>query len=171
MQTLILTNRQRRHPLQSTGNPATDYRWNWVSLALALLWLATLAAWWRSSRCNSSHAEKVKTQAAPPAVSAPGIAETRRAFQQACRENNAQAARRHLLEWAHATWPQDPPKGLNALASRLDDAALKPLLNQLDRACYTDSVWQGAALQELKSLSNGDKQVVPAGMKLAGLYP
>ena len=104
-------------------------------------------------------------------MSAPRVAEARKAFQQACRENNAQAARRHLLDWARATWPQDPPAGLKALAERMDDGAFKPLLNQLDRACYTDGIWQGAPLLELKTLSSGEKQVMPTGMKLAALYP
>ena len=99
------------------------------------------------------------------------MAEARKAFRQACRQNDAQSARRHLLEWAHATWPHDPPKGLNALASRLDDAALTPLLKQLDRACYANGVWQGEKLLELKQLSVGKNQGTQTDLQLAGLYP
>jgi hypothetical protein len=150
-------------------NSGTNYRWNWISLVFALLWLGTLAAWWYSNRRSPKN---LPNQNSPttPAVSAPRIAEARKAFQQACRENNAQAARRHLLGWAQAAWSQDPPFGLKNLAERLADKKLKPLLNQLDRACYTDGVWDGAALQELKELKERDGQLAPSGLKLAGLY-
>ena len=155
---------------QRPENPATNYRWNWVSLVLALLWLATLAGWWRSSRRNSNHPAKLKPQATTQAAAAPGMVEARKAFRHACQQNDAHAARRHLLAWANATWPHDPPGGLNALATRLDDAALTPLLKQLDRACYADGLWQGQALLELKALSGADKDVAQTGMQLAGLY-
>lgn len=155
-------------PMATTG---TDYHWNWISLAFALLWLGTLIAWWLSSRRNSKQPANLNTQTTTPPASTHDMSEARKAFHQACRENDAQAARRHLLEWAHATWPQYPPRGLKALADRLDDAALKPLLNELDRACYANGVWQSNALLELKTLHSKEKQTAPAGMELAGLYP
>ncbi len=151
-----------------TDNSTVNFRWNWISLVFAILWLGTLTAWWLSSR---RHAKQVTSQPTTPAVSAPRMAQARKAFQQACRESDAQAARRHLLEWAHATWPQDPPAGLKALAERLDDETFKPLLNQLDRACYTDGVWQGAALLELRALNERNNRPASTDLKLAGLYP
>ena len=157
--------------IQTSENSGTDYRWNWISLVFAILWLSTLAAWWVSSRRHPKQSPDLNKQPTAPAVSAPRVAEARKAFLQACRENNAQAARRHLLDWARATWPHNPPAGLKALAERLDDEKFKPLMNQLDRACYTDGAWQGAALQELKELREGNRQLAPAGLKLAGLYP
>ena len=156
---------------QHEGNPTSHDRWSWISLAFAILWLGTLAAWWRSSKRNSRKQPGLNTLPATPTVSAPRLNEARKSFQQACQDNNPQSARRHLLEWAHANWPHDPPIGLKALAERLDDQALKPLLNQLDRACYTDSVWQGTALSKLKTLSDKNRQVGQAETKLAGLYP
>jgi len=149
--------------------PAND-RWKWLSLALALLWLGTLATWWRSSRRNAAPAGKATTQPAAPVPSAPRIAEARKAFWQACRDNNAQAARRHLLDWALASWPTSPPAGLKALGERLGDAAYKPLLNQLDRACYAGGEWQGKALLELKTLDTREP-VAKKEPALAGLYP
>ena len=155
---------------QAPENVGTNYRWIWLSFVFAILWLGTLAAWWVSSRRSPKNSLNLN-QPTAPVVSAPRMAEARKAFQQACRENNAPAARRHLLDWAHATWPQDPPAGLKALAERLEDEKFKPLLNQLDRACYTDGAWQGTALQELKELNERDRQLAPRGLKLAGLYP
>lgn len=156
---------------QATENTNTKYHWNWISLAFALLWLATLAAWWLSNRIHAKQATSPDIQPAMDVVSVPRSAEARKAFQQSCRENDTKSARRHLLEWACATWPNDPPVGLMALAERLDDAAYEPLLNQLDRACYTDGVWQGELLlKSLKKLSGKQSEIQPLP-KLASLYP
>src|SRR5512143_1770400 len=156
-------------PQQVENAPASD-RWNWSSVVFASLWLATLAAWWYSSRRNTTPAGKATAQPAAPVPSAPRIAEARKAFWQACRDNDAHAARRHLLDWAQASWPSSPPAGLKALAERLDNAAYRPLLNQLDRACYAGGEWQGKPLLELKTLDDG-KPVEKKEMALAGLYP
>ena len=156
--------------LNATENSSTNDRWNWISLVFAILWLGTLMAWWLSSRRHAKQPPARNSEPMTPAVSAPRVAEARKAFQQACRNNDAPAARRRLLDWAHATWPQDPPTGLKALAERLDDETFKPLLHRLDRACYTDGKWQGAALLELKTLPAREKPAAPSGMKLAGLY-
>lgn len=155
--------------LQGTESSTTNYRWAWISLFFALLWLGTLAAWWRSNRRNAKNPPNA--QPATPTVSAPRIAEARKAFQQACHNNDAPAARRHLLDWARATWPQDPPIGLKALAERMSDDRFKPLLGELDRACYADGEWQGTALLDLKSLDNGDRTPARTETELAGLYP
>ncbi|OIR06581.1 hypothetical protein GALL_111860 [mine drainage metagenome] len=153
-------------------NAATNQVWMWLSLTFALLWLGTLAAWWRSS------AQRVATnkltsdkQAVMSATSAPRMTEARQAFWQACRDNDPQAARRQLLDWARTTWPQDPPIGLKSLAERLDETTMKPLLSQLDRACYTNEAWQGAALLNLKKLSNQQRPVTQKMSELDSLYP
>ena len=156
-------------PTQAPKNSGTNYRWIWASLVLALLWLGTIVAWWISSRRLPKNPPSLNWPAAP-VMSAPRLAEARKAFLQASRENNAQAARRHLLDWARAAWPQDPPAGLKTLADQMDDEVFKPLLKELDRACYTDGAWQGEALlKSLKKLSRKqpDSQPMP---KLSGLY-
>jgi hypothetical protein len=120
--------------------------WQWVSLALALLWLATILVWWYSRR-----------RVQPPAVPAASGVESAnvnaghafRAFRQACLENDAPAARRHLIAWAGSVWPIEPPTGLHALSRRLSDDKLTDALMQLDRACYTEDAWQGATLAAL----------------------
>lgn len=105
-----------------------------------------------------------------PAVPEPNHART--AFQQACRENDPQMARRHLLAWAHAVWPDDPPIGIKSIAARIGEPALEPLLQQLDRACYTGSEWQGQPLLDaLPSLSGKGKPAASTAAKLAPLYP
>lgn len=144
--------------------------WQWFSLVLGLLWLATLLVWWYSRRRNvvpvkQADKQQDKQQQAIPAGSA------FKAFQQACRANDPHAARRHLLAWASAIWRDDPPLGLNELSRRLQDERVNHALRQLDRACYTGKAWLGADL----ALSISEKPVQTAESKsspaLPELYP
>lgn len=124
--------------------------WHWISLIFVVLWLATLLAWWLSRRRAPS--VSVPTPApAPPVRQSESQARDR--FQSACRINDPVAARRALLEWAQARWPDAPPAGLRALAGRLDDPEVDTLLIDLDRACFAGGQWNGSALaQALKRL-------------------
>lgn len=144
--------------------------WPWISLALGLLWLTTLAAWWHARRAGPRPVHSAATPAGPDT---PKAGAARKAFRQACADNDAAAARRHLLEWARAASPSDPPAGLNALARRLDDASLSALLRDLDRACYAGGEWRGDALAEaLKSLPGGrGAGAAKPASALAPLYP
>lgn len=158
-------------PAHDSGSVTTSYRWAWISLALAMLWLATLTAWWRSRRRSPKRpAAELGGLAAAPIV--PRMDEARKAFRQACRENSPQAARRHLLDWARAAWPQDPPIGLKAISERLDQPDFKALLAQLDRACYAGGEWQGKSLLEtLATLPDRSEPNVRPAPGLASLYP
>lgn len=145
-------------------------RWRWLSLGLGALWLGTAAAWWFSRRRGRGRA--LDTPGATTPAQPVAAADARQAFRQACRVDDPHAARRHLLEWARAAWPHDPPLGLQALADRLDDARLQTLLKQLDRACYAGGAWEGALLAaELKTLAGGAKGPPGNAPVLAGLYP
>lgn len=145
------------------------YLWAWISLGLALLWVITMLIWWGSKR-RQPKLQTVATQP-PDSTALPSATAARKAFQQACRDNNPQAAKQHLLDWATAIWPQNPPAGILALAERLNDPNLKPLLAQLDRACYGGEKWEGSALlHALDSMT--DKTTAPvSSSELADLYP
>jgi hypothetical protein len=95
-------------------------------------------------------------------------------FHEACRRNDAPAARRNLLAWVSAAWPEDPAPGLGALAKRLGDPTLAHQLLELDRACYGGDSWDGQAL--LAALHNLPPRPVKTGGGgdgggLAPLYP
>jgi hypothetical protein len=79
----------------------------------------------------------------------------RKAFRQACHDNDAAAARRHLLDWASVVWPHDPPAGLNALARRVPDPDAASLLRELDRACYAGGDWHGEPLAKALTILGG----------------
>ncbi len=157
---------------KNTKNMDTSIPWHWVSLGLGTLWLTTLAAWWykskRSTQKNSHHSADALT-APSNTLSA---TEARKSFQQACQNNTPQPARHALLAWASATWPDNPPTGLNALVQRLNDSQLSILLRDLDRACYTSTTWEGNTLANtLTKLPTAEKNVTVDKSQLGALYP
>jgi hypothetical protein len=156
--------------IPSTATAATGLPWPWISFGLGLLWLMTLAAWWWARRLRPRPLATLADVAVAVDPIATGIA--RKAFRQACRDNDAAAARRHLLAWSRANWPRDPPAGLNALARRLPDPALADLLRQLDRACYAGGEWRGQRLADaLAALPGEQKRPGGKATPLDGLYP
>jgi len=146
------------------NNPA----WMWLSLLLALLWLGTTVAWWRArQRVPNIRPGKVDAESRPDTVR--GGSEFK-AIKRACSDNDAQAARQHLLAWAGTAWPEDPPSGLNELSRRLDDAKLTEALRQLDRACYTGSAWQGTELAQSLPKAPAKAESAKKLNSLPGLY-
>ncbi|WP_124951425.1 BatD family protein [Sulfuriferula thiophila] len=157
---------------QNTASSMTGSSWIWISLGLGVLWLGTMFIWWRASLRKPKYPGSGDTQPAQPIITKTHVADARKAFQQACRDNNPHAARLHLIEWAGAIWSDEAPIGLKFIAERLDDKKLKSLLEQLDRACYTVTTWEGAALLEaLKSLSDKTKPAARTSSELPDLYP
>src|SRR6185437_13101863 len=117
-------------------------QWEWISIGLAIVWLATLGAWLWSRR-----AKRPGDRAARPSPRHPSVdpAKERSAFRAACEANDAHAARTHLLAWTAALWGAAPP-GINAIAARIGDGNVAELLRDLDRACYAGGTWQGGSL-------------------------
>jgi hypothetical protein len=80
-------------------------------------------------------------------VQAPPTAASLRALRQACTANDAHGAARALLDLARAQWPDDPPRGLTALALRLAEGAAA--VTGLERSLYgagEGSSWRGDTL-------------------------
>jgi hypothetical protein len=123
--------------------------WAWSTLAFALLWVVTLAAWGIARARGTPAVARPRLRRTQPLT--PAQARTR--FQAACRQDDPQAARHALLAWAEVAWPRSPPQGLEALAKRLGDTRIEALLIELDRALYRGAPWNGAplaaAVQEL----------------------
>jgi hypothetical protein len=116
--------------------------WPWIAAVLGLAWLATTILWLRARNRNFAAATgRVEASAAAPAPK-PGKALNR--LQQACKANDAKAARQALLEWAAARWPEDPPRRLETLGRRLGEPAGE-MLRTLDQELYapTPQGWDG----------------------------
>lgn len=149
---------------------ASSGPWQWVSLALVILWLGTVLAWWLSRRRTT----KAPAQSQPQVTARARIdaSEARDRFLSACKVNDAIAARRALLEWARAKWPDAPPLGLRALADKIEDANIAALLVELDRACFAGGEWNGAPLaQALNKLPTRPEKTSAPRSELAELYP
>lgn len=152
-----------------TTHESASTLWRWVSVALGLLWLITLFAWWLTWRRMRTR-KPAPAEASQTVAATPDASRARKLFQAACRDNNPQTARRELLQWAAAVMPKPVPTGLNALATNLKNPQITELLVELDRACYTGAEWQGGALAAaLTSLPRADTAKRQTA-KLAQLY-
>ncbi len=116
--------------------------WPWFigGLALLTIILATVIMQ-RSRRPVPSVMQRNATSA-----TVPNRRSAMRALRRACFANDGRAAEQALLDLARAEWPEDPPRGLSALAARLDAGGVE--IVSLDRSLYGThgSRWQGAAL-------------------------
>ena len=159
-------------PPVSGGNgrgPATGTTpWPWISLALGLLWVGTLVAWLMSRKRPRSSQPHPRVVGAVPTADA---SRARSAFQSACRENAAPAARRNLIAWANAVAPDQKIAGLSALGKRIKDSNTTRLLHDLDRACYVGGSWDGGALAAaLPQLTPRERPEAAGKPALAPLY-
>lgn len=148
----LTADRQRpvdaQQPMGETINAGAEVgllqsdRWLWISALFALLWLTTLVLWWQA---HNRRPEPVAQTGKPDR---PDVRAAQRRFQSACRSGNPQPARRALLEWAGAHWPEDPPAGLDDLIARLDDPSARRALAELDRRLYRqeEGDWDGTSL-------------------------
>ncbi len=93
-------------------------------------------------------ASRSATATAPvPVADKPLRASRARAqFQDACHRGDAAAARRALLAWAGAAWPDERVTGLQALAKRIGDPEVGTAIAELERACYAGEAWDGSTL-------------------------
>lgn len=122
---------------------ATRGWWPWVSLFLAIGWLATLIIWWLQARKKYSTAQmETRHQGS--------LSKVESQLKNCCMANNAPEAKSKLLAWAKLRWPQNPPASLTALA-RICPPALAGALDGLDRALYAKAGenWQGDNLWQL----------------------
>jgi hypothetical protein len=164
----------------------STFPWLWISLALFGLWIITLLAWWWDHRklkrhiglvvndstndsTNGSIQDSALQKSKPKKLN--DRAKEAKAFQQACYANDAIAARLHLLAWATAAWPKNPPSGISGLAQQLADPNLTSLLEQLDRACYGSVEWHGESLALALTTLPTMTKTKKANLGLDRLYP
>jgi len=150
--------------------------WPWIAGGVVLL-IIGVAAFRRRTRRKppATPAPVAARPAAPPVMPAADAGAALRALQEACERNDARAAARALLEWAVAEWPENPPRNLGAIASRLDSVAGAEV-RRLDQSLYAPggAVWNGAALGSSFRTTAVAKHPVkpkPAAGGLAPLYP
>jgi hypothetical protein len=163
--------------LKSTlSQAAIDRRWLVALLAGLAVLVVGLAAVRRRARRQGTDgiardAVDVAKPASPPM---PDRRSSLRALQEACRANDAMAAAQALLSLARVEWPDDPPRGLAALAARLKAGVAEVAV--LDRCLYGASAqasdWTGQGLWERfkGGLGPTGSRPVPARHELDDLY-
>ena len=153
-------------PETGTAAPATlaeSTLWQWISAALALLWLVTALAWWRSRRPPPAQGDERVQR----------MGRVRRDLEQACRRNDAVATKEGLLRWAGMRWQAHVPRSLGEIATRCG-TVLAEHLRMLDLHLYGRHAgqWHGAALWEAFVAEGKANQSRPdaAGSELEPLH-
>ncbi len=156
-------------PVTAALPPATGDHWFWLALLFGLGWLLTGLAWWRSRALRFRDS---LPQENPAAESERQLI---RALENACKANDAKAARQAFDRWAEFRWP-DMPSGNRR--QQLDEN-LRMLLDELDRYLFSagdNPHWAGvdflqAFRQLLTNLSQATaSKPAPLPGELAGLY-
>ena len=144
--------------------------WPWVSGALALVWLATIAVWWRGrARARQPASAEPNAKSEPKPV----VRKILRDLDAACAVSDPVAARTALLAFAEARFTANPPRSLGALAALLPDTVGAEVL-ALEAQIYgaAAGVWRGdalrAVLSDLSTVGLAPQQA--AGEPLLPLY-
>ena len=131
----------------ATTSPRAPSLRVWQALAAVgfLLWLATLALWWRS--------RPQPLVVAPNAALPADVSAHRAAFLRAAALGELAGAERALVAWARNERPD--VRNLGELARRLDDAAQRDALAALQKARYAGGSTQGVGTQLDRAFKGG----------------
>jgi hypothetical protein len=144
--------------------------WPWLSGALAVAWLATVALWWRA-RASASRAPA--TAAAPKSgARPPPLRKILRDLASACAVNDAAAARNALLDYADVRFTPNSPRSLGALAALLPQSVAREVL-ALEAHIYGAAAgpWRGDGLEaQLRDLDVAQAPERAAAEPLLPLY-
>jgi hypothetical protein len=142
--------------------------WRRVSEGLIALWVLTVAAWWWSRR-----PEKKLREPEPPPIYKQQ-AKFLKAARKAALVEDQSTVKSALLGWARLQWPDDAPRSIGDLASRVSDP-LATELNTLCSATYgpNGESWNGKRLAKaLRSFGvNSDDNQVRNDDELPPLMP
>jgi len=118
--------------------------WPWLTMLVLMAFLANLFFRWRGTRNRNAPTTPPSTPPVKPGQSGGNALHD---FEHACQQNDPHRAREALLDWASATWSDDPPQGLDRLATRLGPQATDPLAG-IDRALYAPKgdAWDGTGV-------------------------
>ena len=116
--------------------PQSLFLWQGISATLALLCLVTLSLLIRCKKSQPTKAQGISPQDIN--------AFSDRALRQACKTvssaelspSSVAIFREHLLRWAQTQWPE---LSINQLTAMPCYESIKPMLTQLEKACWSDS--------------------------------
>ena len=130
-----------------------DTFWQRATEFLAVAWLLTIVAWYWSSRSTPRRPRQRREPEVP--VAQADQARLLKNARKSAVAHDAPEVRALLIDWARLEWPDDPPRSVGAIATRVSEP-LAAELRRLSGASYgpVGRDWDGAALaQALKSFS------------------
>mgnify|MGYP000076603733 FL=1 len=143
------------NPLQQkAGNTEIVYQsnpfWLWMSLVLSIVWLLTLAAFWRlRQKYQYLNQQQKQSETAPQTRVNKQEKATFKALTEACRSQDLHNTRQAMIDWAQSYWPDERIYSLNDICDHVGDDPIKTCLQQLDNAIYgnrKDQSWNGQGL-------------------------
>jgi hypothetical protein len=116
--------------------------WFWISLALLVLWLMTLALFFAS---------RSKPRATPQTKPLPPPNNNEKYLQllyDACHQNDAHKAAENLVQWASCYYKQPLLSGLSHVLNHINDEAVVKAINELEAVQYSADThgWNGEPL-------------------------
>ena len=157
--------------LPATGDTGIETRHYWqlggaLGVVMLLVGLLMVRRRRKSEAPDPRAAQRAGTDTAQPVRSNDNKALTRslQSLRDACAKSDPQAAAGALLDWAAATWPEQPPRSLTALAARV--AQGDAVIRELEAALYgaDKQGWDGQPLWKVceKGLLHTEKHAAAA---------
>ena len=143
--------------------------WQWLSLVLAALWLATLVLWWRARNAGN----RFESEPAEPDHRENKLFEQ---LIQAARKGSASTPAL-LVQWANQRFAGQNFKTASEVLAELNNATLSAELRRLQARLFapggdTAEDWDGRALAKaLQQVREQRKSEEPQGSELPPLYP
>jgi len=125
------------------GEPAQAGYWRWLTVLFALLWLVTLALYWRTRRFGDVNASLNGGELSGTADEAELLGGLRRA----CERGDTAAARRGLYAWLREFGPAGADGSLLGLAGVVADPELRESIHALDALGFRQETGPASAKQ------------------------
>ncbi len=147
--------------------PAAESFWRRVSELLAAVWLITLIGWWWSSRPAARPREP------EPVPIHRQQARFLKAARKAAQAGDAAGVRSAMLGWGALQWPENKPRNIGAIASKVS-SPLAEELRRLSNSSYGPETeeWHGEGLAKaIRSFAVIDEGEPTSGQILPPLMP
>jgi cell division protein FtsB len=163
--------RAKKAPSEKTVIPDSVRLWQSVSLILLLLWLITFYCWCQALRVRVINQQKRVEQEEKKSMA------NRERIKKACLANDPSMVQQAILDWAAATWSQNPPTNLKNLAATIGNDELNRVFAKLDEVLYSPEAkreWDGSKFWQViaKNLQkkSSTKPAGKGGKTLPPLY-
>lgn len=161
-------------PSQTLSNQTENaLPWPWISLALLILWLATLILLLVWRRGSSAQSEQSQSGLLPQSARD----QEQQAFAQlkSLAGQDWRKVRPALLHWSRAFWPAHSIQSLTDLMDLARAPALSDAIRNLEASCYSSNASGSrdvnSLIQEVERIRQGKQQTKEKRQELAELYP